>query len=259
MTCLQTGRGCDGYLCGTFHGVLKYANKRERPHGQLAASKGRTAQTILDAAERLCATHGIEAVSIRDIAAEAGVAIAVIYHHYKSKGNLLRTILRTRFDEIKEEYDDMLTGLEGQKSPAVSDIVRTLLQPFKRWRGPERQAARQFYALALVSRLPELRDDIDAGVVGLRRLVDLLRRALPRLTAEDICWRLHFTMKITHQNDLDMARLTIMSRGQCRSDDHEEALARGIAFAEAAFSGPPPVYPKSPAGRQKIKTRRRAR
>jgi len=198
-------------------------------------------------------------VSIRDIAAEAGVAIAVIYHHYKSKGNLLRTILRTRFDEIKDEYEDLLTKLEGQRSPAVRDIVRALLQPFSHWARPERQAARQFYALALVSLVPELRDDIDTGVVGLRRLVDLLRRALPRLTEEDICWRLHFTMKITHQNDLDMARLTIMSRGQCHSGDHEEALARGIAFAEAAFSGPSLVYPTRTIRKRRKKRHRQAK
>jgi AcrR family transcriptional regulator len=49
------------------------------------ASRRGTAETILDTAERLCALHGIEAVSIRDIAAEADVSIAVIYHHYKSK------------------------------------------------------------------------------------------------------------------------------------------------------------------------------
>src|SRR4051794_37255097 len=78
-----------------------------------SSSKRSSAQKIIEAAERLCATHGIEAVSVRDIAAEAGVAIAVIYHHYKSKGNLLRTILRARFDEIKHEYDALLTRVEG--------------------------------------------------------------------------------------------------------------------------------------------------
>jgi AcrR family transcriptional regulator len=232
--------------------------KRKVADPSLSAGKRRSAQTILEAAERLCATHGIEAVSIRDIAAEAGVAIAVIYHHYKSKGNLLRTILRLRFDEIKDEYEGLLSGLEGQKSPAVHDIVRALLQPLNHWRTPERQAARQFYVLALISRIPELRDDIDGWVVGLRRIVDLLRRALPHLTETDICWRLHFTMKLRHQSDLDMARLSIMSKGLCHSDDREEALVRGIAYAEAAFSGPPLNYSKSSGGQSKVRTRRQA-
>jgi len=222
-----------------------------------SANKRSSAQTIIEAAERLCATHGIEAVSVRDIAAEADVAIAVIYHHYKSKGNLLRTILRMRFDEVKGEYDALLTRLEGQKSPAVQDIVRALLQPLNYWRGPERQAARQFYILALISHIPELRDDIDVWVKGLRRVVDLLRRALPHLTETDICWRLHFTMKLRHQSDLDMARLSIMSEELCHSDDREEALVRAIAYAQAAFSGPPVDYP--PSGEREIRRGARAR
>jgi AcrR family transcriptional regulator len=220
------------------------------------ANKLDTAGTILDAAERLCATHGIEAVSIRDIAAEAGVSISVIYHHYKSKANLLRAILHTRFGEIKEEHDRLLTELEAQKSPAVKDIVRAVLQPINQWRRPERQAALQFHALALVCQLPELKNAIDAGVVGLHRVVALLERALPGLTHEDICWRLHFTMKVTHLTRWDAARLTIMSKETCRSDDPEEALARGIAFAEAAFLAPPIAYPTKLANQIGARKRR---
>jgi hypothetical protein len=137
--------------------------------------------------------------------------------------------------------------LEAQKSPAVKDIVRAVLQPINQWRRPERQAALQFHALALVSPLPELKNAIDAGVMGLHRVVALLERALPGLTHEDICWRLHFTMKITHLTQWDAARLTIMSKDSCRSDDSEEALARGIAYAEAAFRAPPITYPAKTA------------
>jgi len=204
-----------------------------------AAHRPGTAERILDVAEGLCAMHGIEAVSIRDIAAEAGVSISVIYHHYKSKANLLRAILGTRFQEIQGEYARILSELEAQKSPAVRDIVRAVIQPIDQWRRPEREAALQFYALALVCPLPELRDAIDAGVVGLHRVTALLQRALPGLTHEDICWRLHFTMKISHQTQWDTARLKILSKGDCNSDDPEEALERGIAFAEAAFLAPP--------------------
>ncbi len=223
---------------------------------RVAASRHGTAETILDAAERLCASHGIEAVSIRDIAAGAGVSIAVIYHHYKSKANLLRAIVQTRFAEIKEEHERMLAELEAQKSPAVKDIVRAVLQPINNWRRPERQAALQFQALALVCPLPELKDTIDAGVMGLRRVVALLERALPGLTHEDICWRLHFTMKISHQTQWDTARLGIMSKGRCHGDDAEEGLARGIAFAEAAFLAPPLPFPRQAAPQYRTRRRR---
>jgi len=54
-------------------------------------------------------------------------------------------------------------------------------------------------------------------------------------------------MKITHLTQWDAGRLTIMSKGDCQSDDAQEALARGIAFAEAALLAPPMVYPIKPA------------
>jgi AcrR family transcriptional regulator len=236
----------DGYL--SLEGDV--AGAKNHPVNKLS-----TATVILDAAEQLCGTHGIEAVSIRDIAAAADVSIAVIYHHYKSKANLLRSILHTRFAEIKEEHERLLTELEAQKSPAVKDIARAVLQPINQWRRPDREAALQFYALALVCPLPELKNAIDAGVVGLQRVVALLQRALPGLTHEDICWRLHFTMKITHLTQWDAARLAIMSKGDCR-DDPEESLARGMAFAEAAFLAPPIAYPTKLANQVGARKRR---
>lgn len=228
----------------------------EQTHAQTL--KRDTAEVILNTAERLCGLHGIETVSIRDIAAEAGVSIAVIYHHYKSKDNLLLAIMRTRFEEIRQEFDQLMLELEAQDSLSVGKIVRAVLQPINRWRKPGREAALQFYALAIVCPMPALREAIDRGVVGMHRVTDLLQRALPRLSHEDICWRLHFTMKISHQTQWDAVRLGIMSKGECDFDDPEEALERSIAFAEAAFLAPPFAGTRKSAKQGKSRTRRGA-
>ena len=229
------------------------------PQTNLSAGKRDTAESILNAAERLCAARGIEAVSIRDVAAEAGTSIPVIYHYYKSRTNLLRAVLVARFEEIGGEYDRLLTALEAQKAPAVRDILRAVLEPINQWRKPGREASLQFYALALVSPIPEVKDALDAGVVGFRRVVALLQRALPKLTHDDLCWRLHFTIRISQQTHVDAARLAILSEGDCNNKDSEEALARAIAFAESAFLAPPfsqPARVNTPAGK---KARRRPR
>jgi AcrR family transcriptional regulator len=219
------------------------------PRTHSSAGKRDTAAAILDAAERLCATHGIEGVSIRDVAAEAGVSIPVIYHYYQSRANLLRAILAARFSEIGGEYHRLLCALEAQESPAVREIVRAVLQPINHWRKPGREASLQFYALALVCPWPEVKDALDAGVVGFHRVVALLQRALPHLTHEDICWRLHFTIKISQETHFDASRLTILSNGDCNSTDEDEALARAMAFAEAAFLAAPFTQKKKPAKR----------
>jgi AcrR family transcriptional regulator len=227
------------------------------PQTNASAGKLDTAATILDAAERLCATHGIEALSIRAVAAEADVSIPVIYHYYKSRSNLLRAILLARFSEIQGEYQRLLAALEAQDAPPVKDIIRAVLQPINNWRRPGREASLQFYALAIVSPVAEVKEALDAGVVGFRRVVALLQRALPELSHEDICWRLHFAIKLSHQTRWDAARLTIIADGDCNSDDEGEALARGIAFAEAAFLAPAFSYERKPADQPKGRTRRK--
>ena len=177
-------------------------------------------------------------MSIRDVAAAVGVSIPVIYHHYGSRGNLLRAICLNRFGEIGAEYQQMLATLEAQESPAVADIIRAVLQPVNQWRRPGRESSLQFYALALVCPLPEVKNMLDAGVAGFHRPVALLQRTLPHLTHEEISWRLYFTLKLSHQNAWDAARLTLLSNGSCNGSDPDEALERAIAFGQAAFLAP---------------------
>jgi len=226
------------------------------PRIKAAATKPNTAEAILEAAERLCAANGIEAMSIRDVAAAVGVSIPVIYHHFGSRGNLLRMVALNRFSEIGREYQQLLTKLESQESPAVRDIVRAVLQPINQWRRPGREASLQFYAQALVCPLPEVKETLDVGVAGFYRIVALLERALPHLTREDICWRLCFTIKLSHLNAWDATRLSFLSKGSCDGSDPDEALARAVAFAEAAFLAPLPSAPKKVARGRKARRKR---
>jgi AcrR family transcriptional regulator len=234
---------------------------KKRAAGRPRATAGQrdTAAAILEAAERLCATHGIEAMTIRDVASAVGVSIPVIYHHFGSRGNLLRAIVVNRFSEIGGEYLRLLATLEAQPSPRVHDIIRAVLQPVNRWRQPGREASLQFYALALVCPLPEVKDTLDDGVAGFHRVVGLLQHALPHLTHEDICWRLYFTIKLSHQTEWDAKRLDLLSDGRCHGSDPDEALARAIAFAEAALLAPRFVAATKTLARARKRTRRTRR
>jgi AcrR family transcriptional regulator len=209
------------------------------PNSEPGQSWTGTSELVLESAERLCGARGLEAVSIRDIAKEAGVSIAVIYHHFKSKGNLLRAIIQYRMQEIHNVREPMLQELDKQSRPAVHDILYAVLQPLTQWRTAKRQQSLQFFALALVSQIPEVKEIIDGGVPRLRRVVDLLQRTLRHLDREEICWRLHFTIGIEQQNHWDIARLGILSKNKCRGDDVEEGLTRAIEFAAAALAAPP--------------------
>jgi AcrR family transcriptional regulator len=196
-----------------------------------------SATVILETAEQLCGQHGLESVSIRDIAKAADVSISVIYHHYGSRSNLLRTILKTRMAEIELVRDAMFEELEAQPKPGLRAILHALIAPMARLRA-ERPATFQFLARALVSTLPELKEETDASVLGLRRVVRLLQRALPHLSHAEVCWRLHFTMGLEHMTHWDDERLKILSEGECDGAAIEESIDRAVAYAEAAFLAP---------------------
>jgi len=225
------------------------------------AAKRDTASHVIDVAERLCARFGIEAVSIRDIATEAGVSIPVIYHHFGSRSGLLRAIVDTRYAELGEEYAPLLAAAEASPAPTLRYVLRIVLQPMRAWQRHGREVSLHFQALALVCPLPEVKEPLDDGVIGLRRVVALLQRVLPALSHEDLCWRLHCCMKLTHQTASDFERLGILSEGRCRPADADVILERTLAFAEAAFLAPPFIADPSerrpraarPAGRTKAK------
>lgn len=206
-----------------------------------AQALGPSARAILEAAESLFGERGLESVSIRDIAREADVSISVIYHHFGSKAELLRTVLHTRLAELGALRDAIFEELEAEARPELGRILYAIIAPVARLRAPGsgRQATMQFLARALVSPLSEVKEEGDATVRQLRRVISLLQRALPELSRAEICWRLHFTFGIEHMTHWDDARLALMSEGQCDSGDVDQSIERAIAFAEAAFRGPP--------------------
>jgi AcrR family transcriptional regulator len=61
-----------------------------------------TRQSLLDAARRRFAADGYAATSVRDIATEAGVNVALISRYFESKEGLFRACLRGTVDELKE-------------------------------------------------------------------------------------------------------------------------------------------------------------
>jgi AcrR family transcriptional regulator len=83
-------------------------SKRER-----RGSREQTTAAILDAAERLFAERGFTAVTVRDIAAEAGVSHALVHRYLGSKADVYRTVLVRDEDAIRaaaSDEDDLLAA-----------------------------------------------------------------------------------------------------------------------------------------------------
>jgi TetR/AcrR family transcriptional repressor of nem operon len=82
-----------------------------------------TRERIMETASRLFREHGIEAVGLAKIMAEAGLTVGTFYTHFESKEALLRAALLRSLEARHEELAGAVAGgdLEG--------VVRAYLSP----------------------------------------------------------------------------------------------------------------------------------
>jgi len=65
---------------------------------------------IFSAAEQLFAERGFDSVSINDVAREAGVCKANVFHHFASKQALYETVLTRACEALGEEIERQLSA-----------------------------------------------------------------------------------------------------------------------------------------------------
>ena len=204
--------------------------------GREAATK----QQVFCAAERLFALHGFQSVSVRDITAEAGVNLASVNYHFGSKDALLFEIFRRRTAELNRERVRMLheAAARADGKPPVREILRALFHPPLRWSDPShpRRISVQFIIRARSEGTEAIREVLRSDVSHLRRFADALLATRPDLGPEEVYWRLHFCLGMTHNNRFaEFDRLHVLSEGLTAEADTAALLERMLNFAEAGF------------------------
>src|ERR1700682_6408320 len=76
---------------------------------------GSTKDRLLDTAERLFAKSGIDAVSLRDITAEAGVNLAAVNYHFQSKDSLMEAVICRRIEPVNRRFGRKLLADENYR------------------------------------------------------------------------------------------------------------------------------------------------
>lgn len=89
-----------------------------------------TQTLLLIAAEKLFAREGIDAVSTRRIAQEAGQRnISATYYHFGGKEQLIDALLALRMREINRRREALLDTLAQKPAPRLHDWLETLVRP----------------------------------------------------------------------------------------------------------------------------------
>jgi AcrR family transcriptional regulator len=88
-----------------------------------------TRDRLLNAAEQLFATRGIDAVSVRDITDEAEANLAAVNYHFGSKHGLVVAIVQRRADELGRRRAELLDELERAGRVSLREVIRAMVVP----------------------------------------------------------------------------------------------------------------------------------
>jgi AcrR family transcriptional regulator len=107
-----------------------------------------TYDKILDTAERLFSSRGVNVVSLRDINTAAGVSQGVLHYHFGGRDGLLKALLERRLPALAIERQAMLQVLrEQKKAPSVAQIVEVIVVPLARLAIEQGKGGRRFIKL----------------------------------------------------------------------------------------------------------------
>jgi AcrR family transcriptional regulator len=88
-----------------------------------------TRERLFDAAERLFAEHGYDAVSVRSINAAAGVNPGAIHFHFGSKQGLVVALLESRLPALGHTWADPDATLVDDDEVDITTMARRAVEP----------------------------------------------------------------------------------------------------------------------------------
>jgi AcrR family transcriptional regulator len=198
-------------------------------------------EAILSAAELLFSTHGFNAVSIRDIALEAGANPGSITYHFRSKDGLLLEIYKRHCGPMNKRRIELLVAARRVRDvqDRLEAIVRAYVQPafssstdlagggarFTRLR-----AVMSAEGNAVVGRIiAEIFDDTTNA------FIEAIEEALPDLPRTTLVWRSQFLLGALYYSLVNPERVTRLSRGEADGADMAEAIEQIVSATVASL------------------------
>ncbi|MBT2265654.1 TetR/AcrR family transcriptional regulator [Rhodococcus erythropolis] len=87
---------------------------------------------LLKTAERLFATEGLDAVSLRAVNAAAGLGPSSVHYHFGTKDDLVAAVLLDMGTPVRDQISANVDALAADKTPpTVEALVRAVTAPYK--------------------------------------------------------------------------------------------------------------------------------
>ena len=201
-------------------------------------------EAILAAAEVLFSTNGFNAVSIRDIAQEAGANPGSVTYHFKTKDGLLLDIYRRHCAPMNQRRIELLIAARRVRDlqNRIEAIVRAYVEPAFLSSSDLAGGGARFTRLravmsaegnAVVGRIiAEIFDDTTNAFIA------AIEESLPELPRTAIVWRCQFLLGALYYALISPERVTRLSRGESDGADMALAIEQLVASTVASLQAP---------------------
>lgn len=206
---------------------------------------------LLKSAGDLFSTKGFREVSVREIAAHAGVNSALVGYYFRGKQALFNEVYRNHAAPLAKMRMRMLAeASRGGAKPSVEAVLRAWILPWLKAgddeTDPGRTAANRINMdLRFTANLSSERwlNSHKAAPFIQRThtaFVGALQDALPQLSRKTIIWRLHFVIGAITFGLRCPGPLRALSKGECDPEDLDALMEQALPFAIAGFLAPEP-------------------
>ncbi|ARD45455.1 TetR/AcrR family transcriptional regulator [Colwellia sp. PAMC 21821] len=209
-----------------------------------------TKNKILDAAESLFADKGFNGTSLREITSQAEVNLAAVNYHFGSKKELIKAVMSRYMNELSPRLEIALTQVCEQDSPSLIEVFSAFIDPllslneiknngtsnFLQLLGRGYTDSQGFLRWFLTTQYP--------GVID--NFVIAVQKAYPELSAEEMFWRLHFTMgTVVFTMSSSDALIDIAKSDFHRELQISDVIRNVIPYVAAGVGAPMPVNSRS--------------
>jgi AcrR family transcriptional regulator len=215
--------------------LKEHAESVRLPAPRTPQSGVRTREIILKTAERLFAADGFDGTSMRQIGMEAGVPLALVSYHFKSKLGLYRAVFLAHAEAITSARVAQLERFQPSGDPrqTVRDLVLILVQPMIEM--ATAPGGRDF--ARLIAR--EVNEPLEAerGVLAefidpvAKLIIAQLEQAFPEVAKATVHWAFLFASGALAINHAATGRIERLSDGLCHSEDPSEIVDHLVDFA----------------------------
>lgn len=194
---------------------------------------------ILDTAEAIFAANGFNGTTMHEVAKAAGADTALLRYYFTDKDGLFDAVLQRRSHEVNAVRLDALNAYEAALGDAmtIEGIIEAFTRPAFQFIAAD-EGWRNYAAIVayINSSRGGLREVMSANFdMASRRVIELMRRALPHADELEIYWAYHFFTGAFTFSIGQTGRIDVLSDGKVSSLDFEAICDRLIITLAAGI------------------------